>query len=672
MQTNEYENEFPGGKADCICGSGLRFKGCCKSELERRFEAGGAAGARDSENASPLARLKHARAGFSQYWVWHKVHLRLLNLSDEDPLVLVDVRALADLLERVIYRTHDAGQRQAIFDCLRRLTNAVDHPQWANEIVLLRVLAHLYPEWNGKGQEAAKNELRALKVDAVANPELLEIYLDLLEDELGLDAQLKLQSRLSVMSETPGPRLQYAASRALTLHLHGDHDSAAVQLREAITAYEGSRQEKDAYGRLQFAKALTIAGAWGLQLEAPFERAQAAFLTVLEDGSLNVAGRGNVEFERASSFGLAGKWSEALSAYERAQAMEFSPRTTIAQADVLAHLDRLSEAKALLSSLDYEALPTVLKADFCLSFATYSILRNDPSTKELEELGKRLEALDVCYPAFAAQLSELRQQLVDKNRSLLEEEVRNLRSQLGASRPATGDDDSIRRAVAAHRELPPRRLTRALPLSQELPDFLARICVEACSQLVDQRQLLSDAAQSREDTYTAFLTSLLRQRVAEFQWAVSEQDLGGLPGQLSAERGRRDLVFRRPGDAPFAILEAVRCKGLGDAAWSNVDEHLQRMVTRYDATGASVAILVTYAEVIDFESFVHKYLDHLSRDAAGHLAESGGPTTKLSWRDDGLLRRAVQVVQTLQQLADTAMPVTHIIVHLPRENSDSQ
>ena len=82
--------------------------------------------------------------------------------------------------------------------------------------------------------------------------------------------------------------------------------------------------------------------------------------------------------------------------------MEFSPRTTLAQADVLAHLDRLSEAKALLSSLGYEALPAVLKADFCFSFATYSILRNGPSTKELEELGKRLEALDVCYPAFAA------------------------------------------------------------------------------------------------------------------------------------------------------------------------------------------------------------------------------------------------------------------------------
>lgn len=108
--------------------------------------------------------------------------------------------------------------------------------------------------------------------------------------------------------------------------------------------------------------------------------------------------------------------------------------------------------------------------------------------------------------------------------------------------------------------------------------FLAKIVVHACAQLLEQRQLLSTDAQSQEDTYTAYLTSLLQQRVAELGWSAADQRLGALPMKKSAERGRRDLAIWKGGDAPFGILEALRCSTMGASGASWLDQHLSKLV----------------------------------------------------------------------------------------------
>ena len=276
----------------------------------------------------------------------------------------------------------------------------------------------------------------------------------------------------------------------------------------------------------------------------------------------------------------------------------------------------------------------------------------------------RLHTLEGRAPVVELEIRAIRDELDEISKHNAEEELQRLHQQIRSARHEHSEVD-IRRAMFEHRELSPRRQTLALPLSEDLPIFLMRIFVEACAQLIDQRQLLATDAHSREDTYTAFMLALIQQRVVALGWSAEEQNHGGVPGKSGPERGRRDLVIKKGADAPFTIAEALRASSMATTTGASVDDHLRRLISRYDQVGAESLFMIVYAEVSDFAGFVERYKAHLMTANIPDSSVEKGPHTLKVWEDSDFVRRSISPIRTDHIVKGAHVPVCHIVIHLP-------
>lgn len=657
-----YTMHFPGGKAECICRSGVRFKRCCKDGIEQRLAGRHTKGATSDEHTSLQQRLRDARLEFSFYWIRHVAHRSIHSESSYASLLDVDLRAMSDLLERIMFLAVEAGQRSDFLQSLERLRGVVADSRWPVRISFLRALTRLFPDWDEAAKAEAKRELETIDTSGL-DINFLQVHYSLFAESLGLSDRLKWLERLETASAEPGQKLQYGAGYATTLALHNDSSGARRRLSESLLRYESSGGSTNEYGLLQYGLALTDAIRLGMDQPAQLlDKADNAFLEMMRLGRLNQAGLAHAELWRGRAHAAAGQWDAAVGIFQRSQAYQFSPLAAIFLAESFANLGRRSEAKAVLTSLDYSSLNPTLRYDYCLSFAL-SLSESD-SPKELSDFLSKLNDIQVLHPLLAEQLRDIVGDIKDIQQKSLATEIESLRVQLGHSRRIESNED-LRSAISAHRSLPPQRQTLALPNSNELPHFLLEILVQTCAQLLDQRQLLSTAQQSREDTYTAFITSLLQQRVVEFGWSVSDQRLGGLPSKVSPERGKRDLAFWKGGDSPFGIVEALRLSSFGATGEGSLNEHLSRLVSRYDACGSAVPFLVVFAEVVDFEAFTNKYMEHLSGVDLADAPVKLGPHSRQDWKRDGLFRRAIKLLETSHDVRGVDVSIFHLVAHLP-------
>jgi hypothetical protein len=330
-------------------------------------------------------------------------------------------------------------------------------------------------------------------------------------------------------------------------------------------------------------------------------------------------------------------------------------------AEALQNLGLEEEARKHLDSLKFEEIDNPAKVDHCLAFASVADLT---SKADRDLLALRLDALEVPYPTIADSIHTIRRRIDSITRQELEESLRELRGRVASALDLTMTPALAQRGLAYHRGLPPAVQAETLPRPRDLELMLTEVLVYACATLQDEQQILSVEARSLEDTYTAFLASLVAQRVAEFGWFVGEQDLGGLPASASKERGRRDLVFRKDGDAPFGIVEAVLLDGTGKRQQDSIGEHLVRLATRYDRCGGAQAIMLVYAKTEDFKSFLTWYGERLRSMSFEGARLVEGPNTKEEWARDGLVRRNIGLLRTVHIVSREDVPVTHVLVRV--------
>ncbi len=660
-----YSTFFPASKAACICGSGKRFKRCCREGLCHQFEIGGAVPPLADSDASAARRLQHARLQFSHYWVQHAAHRAWAgNEEAYKELLDIDIRELGSFLEAVLYRSFDAGEVNQLTENLSALSQLVDDERWRTRVVFVRALSHLYPNWNEAAEDRARSELSGVDIASVRHEDILQVHYCLFGHDLGLVETLARLEPLIELSKPPGVRLQYRGGKAVTLINYGDPDGARRELASALSEYEAGPGAQDVYGLHQYAMVLMEAARCGLERATPLlETVDDVLSKIIDSQEMNNLGLAELEFDRGVVRARTGKWEEALSVYQRAQSLSHRPQTSVYMAEALAELGRPAEALGVLYSLDYEALRPALKLDHCISIV--QALEKVPDRWEATSglLSKRLSNLQPQYPEMAARIGNIQSTIDTIAKDRTASELSRLRKEVIELR-GIGSDDRIRAAFSLHREMAPTRQTQMLPRPEQLQSYLTKISVEICAQLIDQRQLLSTQAQSLEDIYTAYLLSLLQQRIVNFGWNAEDQQHGGRTANDGPERGRRDLVIRKGADAPFAIFEALRVSSMGTTGAGIVDEHVNRLVVRYDQCGAEVLVVIVYAEVVNFLPFCEKYVDHFHSTTLPDAPLREGPLVLPEWAEDGLVRRNLKLYQTKHLVGGDSATVVHLVLHL--------
>jgi len=492
---------------------------------------------------------------------------------------------------------------------------------------------------------------------------MLSLYYDLFADELQLESRLQVLDRIVGLCTDPNELLQYELLRAVTLHLHGDTDYAS-KLVKALEEYEKTdERQRNWYGRLQYGRVLVHL----IRRDHPrsaefFEKALAGFSEVLSKVQLNESGRAMVEEEIASLHEARQDWAKACDHWRLSLAAKDGPRAKIFLGRALQHLGRKEQAREILSGIDYDSLDESLKFDHCLTVAGDIRFDDDADAKALVE---RIDRLEPTYPEFQRQLDSLRGYLAKGLTQELQNTVRRLQNEL-EHREVTLSDRETTSALARHRSLAPTIQARTLPVGHDLETLLLEVVVAATSMLQEHWMILSRDAQSMEDTYTAFLTVLLQQRVEYLGWSVQEQSLGGSGAKNSSkERGRRDIVFSKSGNAPHGVLEAVRVSRPVASTWENIEEHIERLLHRYNPSGAAILVALTYFEGDDFSGFVKWYACATERWKDSPAKPCSALDTPADWTTNGIARAGTAIFRSIHKVASDERVVLHLVVRVP-------
>ena len=169
----------PDRKSSCLCGSGLRFSNCCKGRLP---------GFNNNKKWRKAAKQKqwteavrHARADVTQYTIWH--------LSNTAPLIRqkpefrfarlmeIDVEALSELVENLMWVYARKGWLSRLAIMLDRLETNIDDPRWRAKIAYHRATCALWRD----DRDQARREIGPLQPITPQHPdlELLQLHLDI-------------------------------------------------------------------------------------------------------------------------------------------------------------------------------------------------------------------------------------------------------------------------------------------------------------------------------------------------------------------------------------------------------------------------------------------------------------------------------------------------------------
>lgn len=605
----EYKAAFPHRTAVCLCGSGERFKNCCSRALIAHFS-----GEQDepAKPITPKAQLKKARFELARYRVWHLAHTKAglqLPFLPED-ILLVDIRAMSDYLERVLWLYARAKRTSAIQPTIRALAKAIEDPRWTDRIRYLELIWRQHASWN---EDEIRDELQKFDIESIRDPDILQLYLDVEGNSLGLSRFRSLCGLISSETSEPGHRLQYRFLAAVHLDLYSDHQAAVEELNFAVSKFEEEvyGATLGAYDHLQYCRALTCRAAWTNDSQERASlvcKAIASCDAALSSGELNVAGTAHVLREKGGALAVDRRWQEALEMARRSADLEPTFLATLLEIQGALEFKQYGLARELLDGFDFAELPPENQFDYSLSLAEVACAEGDANLcATAREL---LLAIDTIYPQFRDRIATLAVRLADQERKGLSLELREARRLATETfDPLKLSDAQLRSVITHHRCLSPRRQARTLPAGLELPEMLSDVIQSLCRVLLDQRALLTTEMRSQEDTYSGFIALQLQARVSSLGWHVSSQDYGGRPAVGSVEFGRRDITIRKDGEAPFAIIEAVRCGTTNCTDSKNLLEHTKRLLERYDAARSAELFTVVFVENTSLEQFTRWYCE---------------------------------------------------------------
>jgi tetratricopeptide (TPR) repeat protein len=378
-ETPPFRPYRPDFRGLCLCGSGLRFRECCKDRLPG-FDIG--KHWRELADAGRwLLAIKHLRADITQYTIWHRSHtvpgvLRQPELR-QGRLMRIDIEALDDYVETLMWAYARNGWLKNLPATLDRLKANIDDPRWLRKIAYQRGICALWRE--DRAQAAREIEPLQPITPAEEDVNILQIHVDLLGGQMGLSERLAFFDRICAVTEHRSDKLQYGGARAFELLLAGDSDGARAKFDEVIALGCGMEEEKP----------LSIAAeSWfckSLEGRAVLDQDRALFAEIVtrlgklvnNSRTLTPAGRAMVLREIGDAHRYAGAYADALTAYRAS--FEAMPNQAIRTFEAECELrnGQIDEAFRLIRSVSVDKLDSPERTDHAFTFFYIALARRD-------------------------------------------------------------------------------------------------------------------------------------------------------------------------------------------------------------------------------------------------------------------------------------------------------
>jgi tetratricopeptide (TPR) repeat protein len=315
-------------------------------------------------------------------------------MPKEGSILEIDIRALAALVDNLMFCHIKAQMMDAFSAVLERLRSNIDDPDWQRKITYFHVLQALWPDWN---REAGRREMKKLgSVAEDKDEEILELYLDLYGDGLSFSCQQDLIERILANTESFTDRLHYKGAKAVLYLTIGDREKADSELEEAIKEAR-EKTSLNEYQRYRLAQTLSLLGI--LRSDSPMlAEALEVFKSLLTEGDWSPLGRATLLRHIGETFRRKQEWENARLAY--VEAIEASPLAInkVFLAECLLQLDRLAEATTILAEVRPNELVGAELVDYGFAFAAMAIETGE--RKRLGDAMALLKSLQIGDPLF--------------------------------------------------------------------------------------------------------------------------------------------------------------------------------------------------------------------------------------------------------------------------------
>lgn len=410
--------QLPHAVDPCLCGSGLKFRDCCRDRLPGTDI--GKFWKEAAHNQQWLKALRALRADLTQYTIWHRNHtVPLMRRFPPETIEIlaIDIEALNDEVDDLLHIYLRMGKLTDFPAALERLRSNIDDPRWHRKITYQHAItAHLLDDAVGARRELAK--LGKIGPDE-ADLEVLHLHIDLNGEHLSMLEKLQLYDRILAITDSRQDRMQYSAAKAVELFVAEDHAGAASIAVPALTAAIASEAERpyDPPTELWLCKLIEVTaivtGKAELLAHAA-ERLQR--LAALPEG-WTPQGRafvyrclGDIQRGRAA-------WAEAAASYGSGYALDPDPMSIVFQATCLLMLGRQADALTLIQTIAFGELGAAEQVDYALAYAAIAIALRDAT--EVKVASGLVEATRPLRPYF--QREKLRYQLeIERARAAIE------------------------------------------------------------------------------------------------------------------------------------------------------------------------------------------------------------------------------------------------------------
>jgi SEC-C motif len=392
----------PHANDPCVCGSGRKFKRCCKNRY------GADARATDKYNEGRYKEaLVACRAHLTWYILCHKAHTAPLvkkQVPDVQQLLDLDIGALAYLVDLLYSCYRKTGLSGGFPTVLAHLQTAIDDPRWRDRLCYFRALWALA---DGGDEAQARKELAAIRIDTIDDFDTLALYLEVYADQLGIEVRLRLFDTITNTTKDPAHRLHYSVAKGVALSLICELKKGIASVRQATQGYLAlDSDERSTYGDFVLARALFVLAELSGE-----KKVAAEALAQYRDlwGSSQRDDYTQAYFAELAKcmgdcYSFIGQFADGIQRYQESLALETSALTELFLARAHANAGEPDTARTLLEKMETTSLNAAGKYDYAISWAVLAAVSLDQ--KDLDRARDELKRLQPSAPLFHQQRNE--------------------------------------------------------------------------------------------------------------------------------------------------------------------------------------------------------------------------------------------------------------------------
>ncbi|MEW8375113.1 MAG: SEC-C metal-binding domain-containing protein [Candidatus Thiodiazotropha sp.] len=397
----------PPNRNPCLCGSGKKFKNCCKIEYSKKLFNSW----RLFNKGEYRKALKAIRSHITWYRLCHMAHtvpFLTSNTDESKNLLITDIEAMSDMLDLLLSCYAKCGLVDDYFFALKCLSSAIDDDRWKIKIDYHKCIClYVYKD----KREAAKEILEAYDWRQVSDVDLLTVYIDVYSDNLNPVEKTNIAERICENSNSPEINLQYRTLIGTEYCLLNDSNKGIPILESAIHEYEKTLPERRTpIGRHHLAVSYKHLG----ELQGKEEYLASAITNLKNEiatGEYSSNGEAQLWLDLGECYHHLSEFDKAIIAYDKSLKLVHSGLTLIFKSRTYIKLHKLDEARDMLNNVILEDLTRHNIFDYSISKCYLAFASRKPS--DIQNGLDLIKDIKTSDPMFMDLIQDLLSQLYE-------------------------------------------------------------------------------------------------------------------------------------------------------------------------------------------------------------------------------------------------------------------